>query len=172
MALAIANGSREDLDALGSNHEEADMDAARTVRTPAHPILSFIGHFVEMCIAMCVGVAVTLVILEALGGTVFRERYPELSLLLIAAAVTAPMTAWMLLRGMPRRPTLEMSATSFVVVSALMVAGAAGVGPGVRATVGDVCGFSCAAMLVVMAARFDLYAGAHHGSPSRRLPPD
>jgi hypothetical protein len=34
--------------------------------------------------------------------------------------------------------------------------------PGTAATVGDVCGFSCAAMLVVMAARFDLYAGKHH----------
>jgi hypothetical protein len=105
---------------------------------------------------------VTLGILAVVGGDRLRGSYPEPSLILIALTVTAPMTAWMLVRGMPRRPVMEMSATSFVVVAALIVAGAAGIGPGTAATVGDVCGFSCGAMLVVMAARFDLYAGGHH----------
>lgn len=138
------------------------MDTGRTLPTTHHPLLMFVRHFVEMCISMCIGVAISLAVLGLLGGEAFRGRYPELSLVLIAATVTVPMTAWMLIRGMPSRATLEMTATTFVVVAALVVAGAAGIGPGVRATVGDVCGLACATMLVVMAARFDLYAGGHH----------
>jgi O-antigen/teichoic acid export membrane protein len=142
------------------------MATGRTLPTTHHPLLRFIRHFVEMCVAMCVGVAITLAVLALLGGEAFRGRYPELSLVLIAVMVTIPMTGWMLIRGMPSRATLEMTATTFVVVAALVVAGTVGIGPGVRATVGDVCGLACAAMLVVMAARFELYAGGHHQAPS------
>lgn len=138
------------------------MDTAPTLAKPSRNLFAFVRHFAEMCISMCVGVGLTLVVLAVLGGHAFRTTYPELSLVLVALTVTAPMTAWMLIRGMPRRATLEMSATTFVVVAALIAAGSVGVGPGVAATVGDVCGLSCAAMLVVMAARFDLYAGGHH----------
>ena len=138
------------------------MDTAPTLASPSRQLLAFVRHFAEMCIAMCVGVGLTLGVLALLGGQSFRASYPELSLVLVALLVTAPMTAWMLIRGIPRRATLEMSATTFVVVAALIVAGSIGVGPGVAASVGDVCGLSCAAMLVVMAARFELYAGGHH----------
>jgi hypothetical protein len=138
------------------------MDTARTRPDSPQRVLRFVRHFIEMCISMCIGVGVALVVVGVLGGERFRAAYPELSLILVALVLTAPMTAWMVLRGMPRRPILEMSAVSVVVVGALLVAGAAGIGPGTAATVGDVCGFSCAAMLVVMGARFDLYAGRHH----------
>ena len=138
------------------------MDTARTRPDSPHRLLAFVRHFIEMCISMCIGVGVALAAVAVLGGDRFRASYPELSLVLVAFIHTVPMTAWRLLRGMPRRPVLEMAATSFVVVGGLVVAGAAGIGPGTAATVGDVCGFSCAAMLVLRAARFDLYAGGHH----------
>jgi hypothetical protein len=140
------------------------MDATRPLPTTPRRLLTFVGHFVEMCIAMCAaGVPLTLVLLAVLGGDAFRTTYPEVSLVLIAATLSGPMTAWMLFRGMPPRPTVEMAAASFVVVFALIVAAAAGViSSAATVTVGDVCGFSCAAMLVVMAARFDLYSGGHH----------
>ena len=140
------------------------MDATRPLPTSPRRLLTFVGHFVEMCIAMCAaGVPLTLGVLSVLGGDAFRTSYPEVSLLLIAATLTGPMTAWMLFRGMPLRPTLEMAAAAFVVVLALIVAAAAGVSPSAATvTVGSVCGFSCGAMLVVMSARFDLYSGGHH----------
>jgi hypothetical protein len=123
-----------------------------------------------MCIAMCAaGVPLTLGVLALVGGQTIRSAYPELSLLLIALTLTAPMTAWMLVRGMTVRPTLEMTASAFVVTLALILAAAAGVGPGAETvSVGTICGFSCAAMLVVMAVRFDLYAGGHHAMPNLR----
>lgn len=139
------------------------MDATRPLPTSPRRLVTFVGHFVEMCIAMCVGVPLTLGVLAVLGGDAFRASQPELSLLLIAITLSGPMTAWMLFRGMPVRPTLEMAAATFAVVLALLVAAAIGLIPGAATVkVGEVCGFSCAAMLVVMAARFDLYAGGHH----------
>jgi hypothetical protein len=138
------------------------VDTAHPLPITSRRLMTFVRHFVEMCISMCVGVGLTLGVVAVLGGDGFRASYPALSLVLVASTITAPMTAWMVLRGMPRRPILEMTATSFVVVAALIVAGVAGIGPGTAATVGDVCGFSCGAMLMVMAARFDLYAGGHH----------
>ena len=140
------------------------MDATRTASTEPRHLRNFVGHYIEMCIAMCAaGVPLTLGVLALLGRDTFQSAYPELSLLLIALTLTAPMTAWMLIRGMPLRPTLEMTASAFVVALALIAAAAAGFGPAAESVrVGEVCGFSCAAMLVVMAARFDLYASGHH----------
>src|SRR4051794_15951826 len=139
------------------------MDTTRPRSSSPRRLGGFVGHYVEMCIAMCAaGVPLTLGVLALVGGETFRSTYPELSLLLIALTLTAPMTAWMLVRGMLLRPTLEMTASAFVVALALIMAAAAGVGPGAETvSAGTICGLSCAAMLVVMAARFDLYAGGH-----------
>lgn len=140
------------------------MDTMRPLSSSPRRLGGFVGHYVEMCIAMCAaGVPLTLGVFALLGGQTVRSEYPEFSLLLIALTLAAPMTAWMLVRGMPVRSTFEMTASALVVALALIIAAAAGIGPRAETvSVGTICGFSCAAMLVVMAARFDTYAGGHH----------
>ena len=144
------------------------MDATRPLPATPRRLGRFIGHYVEMCIAMCAaGVPLTLGVFALLGGQTFRSAYPELSVLLVALTLTAPMTGWMRFRGMPVGPTLEMTASAFVVAMALIVGAAVGFGPPPQTVgVGTLCGLSCAAMLVVMSARFELYAGGH-GSAGR-----
>src|SRR5688572_21624262 len=85
----------------------------------------FVVHYLEMCMPMCIGFAVGDVVYFWAAGLAgypepFREL-PELSVLLVMITMTAPMAAWMLFRGMPRRATLEMSAA--MPVLALMLLG-------------------------------------------------
>lgn len=119
-----------------------------------------------MCAA---GVPLTLVVLagaSTFAGYDVRERFPELGLLLVALTLTLPMTAWMLFRHMTLRPTLEMAASAFAIALALIAGVWANVaGPAWLAIkVGEFCGLSCVAMLVVMLARLDVYSGraGHH----------
>ncbi|MGZ6270041.1 MAG: hypothetical protein ACXWMU_05690, partial [Candidatus Limnocylindrales bacterium] len=59
----------------------------------------FVRHFLEMCIAMCVGFGVGDVIyLAAAGRLGYADPFsqlPVLSVLVVAVAMTAPMVAWM-----------------------------------------------------------------------------
>ena len=66
-----------------------------------HPILNFIRHYVEMILAVALGMA---------AGAVFGgpER-PVLILGEMALAMTIPMVAWMRLRGHGWRATSEMA---------------------------------------------------------------
>ena len=75
----------------------------------------FVLHYFEMCIPMCIGFTVGDLIYFSIAGLLgYSEPFtelPVLSVLVVTFAMTAPMTAWMLYRGMPRRATWEMSAT-------------------------------------------------------------
>jgi hypothetical protein len=83
-------------------------------------VQSRIGHFLlhlhygEMCLPMCIGFALgDAPYLRAAGSFGYSDPFaqlPELSVLVVTVAMTAPMTAWMLYCGMPRRATAEMSA--------------------------------------------------------------
>jgi hypothetical protein len=91
----------------------------------------FTLHFMEMCIPMCVGFVVGDLAYFAIAGAAgysspFSEL-PELSLLVVTAAMTVPMIAWMRVRGMDPRATVEMSAPMVVVAAALFGFGWAGV---------------------------------------------
>lgn len=76
----------------------------------------FALHFAEMCAPMCIGFAVGDLLyfwLASLAG--YSEPFselPYLSVVVVTASMTAPMTAWMLYRGMPHRAIAEMSAAS------------------------------------------------------------
>lgn len=126
---------------------------------------NFGRHYLEMCIAMCVaGVPLTLATLaglSSLAGTSVRELYPALSLVVMAFTLTLPMSAWMLFRGMPRRPTAEMATAAFLV--AFLLIGGVGIGivseGALALTVGEFCGLSCVAMLGVMILRLDVFTG-------------
>jgi hypothetical protein len=132
---------------------------------------NFVRHFLEMCIAMCAGGTVLHLAFFALGGTAgysdLPQTAPVFSLSVIAITYTLPMAAWMLFRGMDRRPTLEMSLA--MLVPAILLIGLAWVG---TIATGDLsawasaryCGPACVAMVVAMLPRLDLYTGrtGHH----------
>ena len=65
-----------------------------------------------MCAPMCIGFAVgDLVYFWAAEQQGYSEPFtqlPELSVLVVTLTMTAPMTAWLFFRGMPRRATAEI----------------------------------------------------------------
>ena len=143
--------------------------------TTAHPVrhrrLAGFGHFVlhffEMCMPMCIGWAVGDVIYfaiaEQLGSSEPFRDWPTLSLLVVTFNMTAPMVAWMQLRGMAWRPTAEMAAG--MVVLALLIAVAGWMGIVAMETLPWLAhGLMMPAMLVPMLLRLDLYSGHPRGA--------
>jgi hypothetical protein len=125
----------------------------------------FVLHYFEMCIPMCIGFAVGDLVYFSIAGLLgYSEPFTELpllSVLVVTVAMTAPMTAWMLYRGMPRRATWEMSATMPILAIALVTLGGLGV-----VAMGDLAllmhGLMMPVMLVPMLLRPGLYAGHTH----------
>ena len=127
---------------------------------------NFVRHFFEMCISMCVGgfllyYLVFTAIPEAGGWGDLRARFPEAALLLIALLLAAPMSAWMLVRGMPWRPTVEMAVVPLVLAIIVIVLSRSGVLPTswLQMRWGELCGLSCIGMFAVMLLRLGLYTG-------------
>jgi hypothetical protein len=136
----------------------------------------FVRHFLEMCAPMCIGFAVGDLLYfwaaEQQGYSEPFKQLPELSVLVVTFTMTAPMTAWMLFRGMPRRPTAEMSTAMPILSIVLLALGSFAILPK-----GDLAllehGLMMPVMLVPMFFRLDLYTGraghmTHSGSPTRR----
>jgi hypothetical protein len=128
----------------------------------------FIWHFVQMCLACCIG-GVTLSVLffggaALIGYPELIQRFPELSTLVIAFFVALPMAAWMRFRGMEWRPTLEMTATPIVLGVLLIVLAWLGIVPR-SSLIGWLTGLACPVMLIPMLFRLDLYTGrkGNHG---------
>jgi hypothetical protein len=125
----------------------------------------FVLHYFEMCIPMCIGFAVGDVIyFWAAGLFGYSEPFaelPTLSVLVVTFTMTAPMTAWMLHRGMPRRATREMTATMPTVALVLLLLGGLGAVP-----MDDLALLEHSLMMPVMLApmllRPGLYAGHMH----------
>lgn len=129
----------------------------------------FLRHYFEMCVPMCIGLAVgDLIYFWAAEQQGYSEPFtqlPELSVLVVTLTMTAPMTAWMLFRGMSPRATAEMSAVMPVLAIVLLGLGRLAIVPE-----GDLAplehGLMMPAMLLPMLYRLDLYAGrsgGHHG---------
>jgi hypothetical protein len=126
----------------------------------------FVRHFLEMCVAMCVGGGLLNALIFVAGPALagypdLREESPALALLLIALIYLAPMAAWMRFRGMPWRPVLEMSGA--VVALAVLLIGLAAFGTmsesDLRSLAPGFCGPACVVMLPVMLLRLDVYTG-------------
>jgi hypothetical protein len=133
----------------------------------------FLRHYLEMCAPMCIGFAVgDLVYFWVAGRFGYSEPFtqlPELSVAVVTFTMTAPMVAWMLVRGMPKRETTEMAAVMPILALVLLAMGWLAAVPK-----GDVAllehGLMMPAMLVPMFLRLDLYtgrAGRHHGRDPR-----
>ena len=122
----------------------------------------FVLHYFEMCVPMCVGFAVgDLVYFWAAGLLGYSEPFrqlPELSVMVVTFTMTAPMTAWMLFRGMPRRATGEMSAAMPALALVLLALGWLTIVPkGELALLEH--GLMMPVMLIPMFFRLDLYTG-------------
>jgi hypothetical protein len=157
-----------------------DSLASVAVVTHHHPqqsILSRVGrfalHYLEMCLAMCVG-GITLNVLfflgaEQLGYTNLPERYPEFSILVIGILLAIPMAIWMRFRGHDWRSNLEMSGTS--VILAILLIGAFWLGAISRSAMLEwIKALACPAMLIPMLFRLDLYTESHASHARHALP--
>jgi hypothetical protein len=129
----------------------------------------FVRHYLEMCLPMCIGFALgDLVYFWAARQFGYAHPFtelPGLSVLVVTFNMTAPMTAWMLFRRMPRRPTVEMTAAMPVLALGLLVFGRLAILPE-----GDLAllehGLMMPVMLVPMLFRLDVYTGrtGQHGA--------
>jgi hypothetical protein len=133
-----------------------------------HPsLLVQIGHFVQMCMACCIG-GITLSLLFFGGAALIGypdliQQFPELSTLVIAFFLALPMVAWMRFRGMEWRPTLEMAAVPIVL--GVLLIGLAWLGLVSKSSLIEwLTRLVCPAMLLPMLFRLDLYTGrkGHH----------
>lgn len=130
----------------------------------------FVVHYFEMCLPMCIGFAVgDLVYFWAAGLFGYSQPFrqlPELSVLVVTFNMTAPMTAWMLFRRMPRRPTAEMSAAMPILALVLLVLGWLAILPKSDLALSE-HGLMMPVMLIPMLLRLDLYTGRAGGTSHR-----
>jgi hypothetical protein len=131
----------------------------------------FLRHYFEMCAPMCLGFAVgDLIYFWAADQFGYSEPFtelPELSVAVVTFTMTAPMVAWMLFRGMPRRETTEMAAAMPVLAIVLLALGWVAIVPRGDLTLLE-HGLMMPAMLVPMFVRLDFYTGrAGHSRQDR-----
>ena len=139
--------------------------------SPLRPAARFVGHYVEMVVAMVVGMAVLGIpvgaIAQAQGYDNVYHQLPELGAILMTAIMTGPMVLWMAVRGHDRRMIGEMSAAMIVPVAVLILAARLGVlAEASLPMLSDPLMY--VSMLVVMLARWRMYAGLGHahGTPA------
>jgi hypothetical protein len=120
---------------------------------------TFIRHYLEMLIAMFVGMGVLAGVPAAAG---FEVDAVELALLWMAFTMSVPMVAWMRYRGHGWAPSWEMVASMFVPSFAAIAL----LWMGVAEERGTLMAIQhvgmLPAMLVAMLLRRDEYSG-HHG---------
>jgi hypothetical protein len=123
----------------------------------------FVRHFVEMLVAMLLGMAVLMVALTAilaLAGSDYMSAEGDAPAALLAAmgvAMTLPMAAWMGHRGLPRAQIAEMVGAMGAVTLAILALLATGV-VDADAALGAQHVAMVAAMLAVMLARRRIYS--------------
>jgi hypothetical protein len=134
----------------------------RRVRPDYRAIGRFAWHFVQMLIAMAVGMALGPVwglLLEPFG--VDLQSHPAPDAMVMATDMAIGMAVWMRIRGHSRRSIGEMSAAMYLPFLVLLVPYSLGNLSG-DALMGVGHILMLPAMLVAMLARRDEYTGAHH----------
>ena len=129
----------------------------------------FVRHYLEMVVAMLVGMAVLGPVeswlLDPIGWADLRA-VPEFDALVMATNMTLAMVAWMRFRGHGWAPTAEMAAVmylSFVVLLPPLWVGLLSAGRFM--VLGHVLMFT--AMAAVMLRRANEYTGHHHPAEAR-----
>jgi hypothetical protein len=142
---------------------------ARHGPTPGTPekVGRFALHTLEMCAVMCVSLVLLGLLVAgsaaALGFSDPRQTAPILSAVVVTLTLAGSMVAWMRVRRMAWRPTMEMAGSTVVAGTAMISGYGLGIVPATELIPG-VCGLACAAMIAVMLFRFPLYAShtGHH----------
>ena len=132
----------------------------------------FVRHYVEMVIAMFLGMVVLGLPIEgalrAMGTSAsdLESSAPAVALLGMAVIMTVPMVGWMRYRGHTWRPCIEMSAAMFIPTFAVIALLAAGAGDFHSLMVWEHAAM-LPSMLVAMLLRPHEYTGhdahGHHG---------
>jgi cytochrome bd-type quinol oxidase subunit 2 len=129
----------------GSQPQARSPQVGRTRR-----LSPFWRHFLEMLAAMAVGMVATgATFLSIVGLKTWEEvtiQYPTQALLAMAAGMSIPMVAWMLLRGMGRKNAYEMAAAMVLPVLPFLCL------VWFDVTKSAQCGGYCAATIVAMLA--------------------
>jgi hypothetical protein len=136
----------------------------------------FVRHYVEMVVAMFVGMAVlgapAVWAMTAVGidWTELTDDSPAVMFLGMATTMTLPMVGWMLYRGHGRRANAEMSASMFVPTFAVIGL----LWAGVLTDLGALMMIEHVAMLLAMLGAMLLrraeYADHGHGHDSKAEP--
>jgi hypothetical protein len=146
---------------------DAAPDTAPTART-----WRFVRHYVEMVVAMLVGMfllhPVWMVVLPALGWSAAPAR-PDLHTLIMATDMAVAMTVWMRYRGHRWPPIVEMDAAMYLPFVVLLVPFWTGA---ISGTTLNVAGhvLMLPAMLAVMRRRRAEYSAPTRGASGP--PPD
>lgn len=122
-------------------------------------ISHFWRHFIEMFVAMAIGMAAATTIFTATMNISWLDaltQYPAEALVVMAAGMTIPMAAWMLYRGMGRKNVYEMSAAMLLPVVPFLCLVWLNVGNGAQC--GAYCAITVLAMLALMYWRRDVYS--------------
>ncbi|GIH80249.1 hypothetical protein Plo01_66780 [Planobispora longispora] len=139
----------------------AAPEAAPRAARPRRRWARFTWHYIEMIIAMFVGMAVLGMLLSAVGLGLSHERHPDLAYLVMAFDMSVGMAVVMRFRGHGWVSTLEMCATMFIPAVPLFPLLWLGViDGGTLMVVSHVAMFPL--MLAAMFRRLDEYAGCAH----------
>ena len=125
------------------------------------PTRHFIRHYIEMVIAMFVGMAV----LGAPAGLIVNYDDSAQMIAAMAVTMTVPMAGWMRFRGHGWQPTLEMSLAMLLPAAAALGLLASDVMTDLGALMGLEHVGMFAAMLAAMLLRRDEYTG--HCTPAQ-----
>jgi len=146
-----------------------ETDIKHEIHQPQHQEQSlfasvwyFVRHYIEMCLAMCIG-GIPLIFLffwgaARLGYPDFVQRFPELSIMVIGIILSLIMGAWMRIRGMTWRLSLEMGSTTILL--GILLVGLSGLGILQRSSQLEWMKLlACPVMLIPMFIRLDHYSG-------------
>jgi len=124
-------------------------------------VARFTWHFVQMALAMMVGMGAFAIALAVTGESHLKTRSPEVWGASMGVAMAVPMAAWMRFRGHAWSRTLEMSAAMTLPIFALAAICAVGALPHTAVT-GAAGVLMWAGMLVAMLYRRREYAEHGH----------
>ena len=130
----------------------------------------FIRHYVEMLVAMILGMVVVVLpadaALVALGTSSgeFYEDAPAIMLIAMTVAMTVPMVAWMRYRGHAWQPSMEMAASMVLPMVALLALLWTGLMTDSATLMAVLHAVMLPSMLIAMLVRRDEYSGHHSHS--------
>jgi len=135
---------------------------------PVAQVVRFVWHYVQMAIAMYLGMLLPVGLILSTLGLSHLLRSPEASALVMTAEMVFGMSVWMLIRRHGWRHTVEMSAGMSASTVVAAAASLAGLLPHTAAQSGTVGILMWAGMLAAMLFRWRDYAQGHHSHGAQK----